>query len=147
MSDVDAACDHALGCSKIAAQTHDPAHHAAAKASHENAYAQAKMAGRDSLAQSHLQQAALHDKHADPSTPEGKGELAHQASAKARASGKPEDHEAAAQAHEDASSAHDQGPPNGRAAGLHSTLAFQHTNAANKIKNPPRGPADGLAYR
>lgn len=147
MSDVDAACDHALACSKLAAQTHDPAHHAAAKQSHENAYAQAKVAGRDSLAQSHLQQAAMHDKAADPSTPEGKGMLAHQASKKAQASGKAEDHDAAAQAHQDALQAHNEQGGFSRTPTNHADAQHQHQMSASRIRNPPQRAPDGPMYR
>src|ERR1019366_10732217 len=107
MSDVDAACDHALACTKVAQQTHDPAHHQVAKQAHEVAHAAATAAGRPSLAQSHLQLAAGHDQSADPTTPAGKGGVAHNLTLKARQPGsKPEAHDAAAQAHQDASQAH-----------------------------------------
>jgi hypothetical protein len=139
MSDVDALCDHALACSKYANQTHQDKDHQAAKQAHESAHLAATMAGRPSLAQTHLQAAALHDKHADPTTPEGKGSLAHRLTMKARQSGKPEDHEAAHQAHQDAGQAHQDGG-NMRESNKHFSMASDHQMTANKMRNPAPRP-------
>lgn len=132
---VDQACDHALAASKTAEQTHSEEHHKAAKAAHEQAYALASAAGRPSLASSHLQQAAKHDAHADPTSPLGKTSAAKRATAKARASGKPEDHDAAAQAHQDAAHAH--GEEKG-AGGNHFSASYEHQNKAAQLRAPKR---------
>jgi hypothetical protein len=136
VSTLDAACDHALACSKLAAVTNEPQHHAAAQASHENAHAQASAAGRQHLANAHLARAADHAAAADPTTPEGKGVAAHLASKKARASGKAEDHEAAAQAHQDAVSAYAESSK--KAPNAHHDAIHQHQVAAQRLQAPPR---------
>lgn len=134
----DALCDRALNASKLAEQTHAPEHHKAAKQAHEQAYQAASAAGRPSLAQSHLQAAAKHDKHQDPTTPEGKSSAAHLATQKARTSGKPEDHDAAANAHDDASKAQQLGHPAFLGEGQHGGMSHQHKMTADKIRNPQR---------
>jgi hypothetical protein len=137
MADVDGLSDAALAASKLAKTTHQDEHHQAAKAAHEAAYKAADGANRPSLAQHHLQKAASHDQHADPTTPLGKGAIAHRASAKAKASGKAEDHDVAAQAHAEAAQAHhDDG--NARQAAVHGSLHQQHGEAARQIRQPPR---------
>lgn len=138
MSDVDAACDQALAASKLAHTTHDDAHHKAAKEAHENAFGHAKMNERPSLAQTHLQAAALHDKHADPTTPEGKSSAAFRASKKAKASPSPDTHDAAASAHQDASAAHAEGG-NGKLAMVHSNTGYEHSNSAARMRAPKPG--------
>jgi hypothetical protein len=133
---VDQLSDAAMGASKMALQTHDDGHHKAAKQAHEAAYQAASANNRPSLAQHHLQAAALHDQHQDGSTALGKGSAAHRATAKARASGKAEDHDAAKIAHEDAAQAHrDNG--GGKPAFAHGEAAWQHGAQAEKIRNPP----------
>jgi hypothetical protein len=135
--DVDQHCDNALAAGKLAMQTHSEEHHKAAKGAHELAYAAAKMANRPSLAQNHLQQAALHDRHTDLTTPEGKSSAAHRATAKARMPGaKAEDHDAAAQAHKEAAQAHRDGG-NGKVAMHHESASFEHNDAARMLRNPP----------
>jgi hypothetical protein len=133
MNEVDKCCDNALSAGKLAMTTHSDDHHKAAQAAHEQAYAHAKVAERPSLANAHLQMAALHGRHADPTTPEGMSSAAFRATNKARASGKPEDHDAAAQAHEDAGKASATAAlPND-----HGSTAFRHRDQARALRSPP----------
>jgi hypothetical protein len=135
MNEVDKCCDNALSAGKLAMTTHSDDHHKAAQAAHEQAYAHAKVADRPSLANSHLQMAALHGRHADPTTPEGKSSAAFRATNKARASGRAEDHDAAAQAHEDAGKAQFSGL--GAAPNDHGSTAFRHRDQARALRSPP----------
>lgn len=126
---IDALSDQAMGASKLAHATHAEADHKAASAAHQRAFVAAQAGSRPSLAQHHLQAAAEHDKHADPTTPEGKGEAANRASLKARSTGAAADHKAAQAAHEDASKAYEDAGGSSRRAGSHMATAFSHQNA------------------
>jgi hypothetical protein len=136
-TEVDALSDKALAASKLAHTTHSDDAHKSAKVAHEAAYMAARAADRPSLAASHLQQAAEHDRACDATTCEGKGAAAHRATLKARASGKAQDHKDAAQAHKDASSAASESG-NGRLSMRHSELSYQHDDTARRIENPPQ---------
>ena len=134
-NDVDHLSDAAMGASKLAMVTHADDHHKNAKACHEEAYKAASAAARPSLAQHHLQQAAMHDQHADPTTALGKGAVARRATDKARASGKLEDHDAAALAHKDAAQAHLENGGH-KLAMTHHDMANQHEFEAAKMRQP-----------
>lgn len=136
-NEVDALTDKALAASKIAQVTHQDQHHKDAADAHSAAFGAAQAGERPALAQHHLQQAALHARHADPTEPEGKGEAAHRATAKARASGDAKDHDAAAQAHEDAHQAFSDAG-NGKRAGQHMMASGDHTMAAQRLRAPPQ---------
>ena len=135
---VDQLSDEAMGASKAAQASHTPALHQEASKKHQAAHVAALVGSRPSLAQHHLQQAALHDRHGDPSTPEGKTVLAHQASSIANASGKAADHEAAAVAHGNAADAHRE-DGNGKQGFGHAEKMHDHRMKAERIKNPPQG--------
>jgi hypothetical protein len=137
---VDALSDKALAASKLAALTHLDAHHKAASEAHQAAFAAAHNASRPSLAQSHLHQAADHDKSADPTCPEGKCAAAMRATMKARDSGKAEDHDKAEQAHKDAAQAL-QDDQQFNKANKHHDMAGHHAMQAGRIRNPPPRPA------
>lgn len=133
MTPTDALSDQAMAASKTAFATHsDDAHKQAAQA-HRAAYQSAESNGRPSLAKHHLQQAAMHDRHADPTTAEGKQSSAWRATDKARQSGKASDHRVAADAHRDASSHED---ADRIASGKHSSQAFGHDQEAERLERP-----------
>ena len=135
---VDQLSDDAMAASKAAQASHTPALHQDASKKHQAAHIGALSGKRPSLAQHHLQLAALHDRHGDPTTPEGKTTVAHQASAIANASGKAPDHEAAANAHGEAADARWQ-DGNGKLGFGHQEKQHEHRMKAERIKNPPPG--------
>jgi hypothetical protein len=133
MTPVDELSDKALCASKAAHATHsEDAHRDAAKA-HRAAYQAAESSSRPSLAATHLQQAAAHDRHVDPTTAEGKQSAAWRATAEARQSSKAADHRAAADAHRDAAGHED---ADRVANGKHMSEAFRHDNEADRLERP-----------
>jgi hypothetical protein len=135
MANVDQLSDEAHRASKLALATHGLDEHKAAADAHKAAFMAAQANSRPSLAQHHLQAAAQHDRYADPTTKEGKAASAHRLSIKARQTGKPEDHDAAEQAHKDAALEH---RTNGdfRGAERHSAMANDHALTAHRLRNP-----------
>jgi hypothetical protein len=136
---VDELSDKAMGASKVARTTHSNDAHQEASKAHQTAFAAASLAGRPSLAQHHLQEAADHDAHTDPTTLEGKQAHAARASQKADASGDPKDHDAAQLAHEDArDAASERGM--GKAQMKHDSQATKHQMKAHDLRKPPPVP-------
>ncbi len=135
MASVDQLSDEAHRASKLALATHGEDAHQDAKEKHQAAFMAAQASNRPSLAQHHLQAAAQHDRCCDPTTKEGKASAAHRLSVKARASGKPEDHDAAEAAHKDAMNEHAE---NGdfRGADKHRAMASDHAMTAHRVRNP-----------
>lgn len=145
-NDVDRLSDDALAKSKQAFATHSDDAHKAASQAHQAAYRAADSAGRPSLAQSHLQQAAQHDRHADATTYEGKASVAHRATQTARATGKPEDHDKAANAHQDAADVRPSAFGRQAMGGPDHTMAQMQHQGAARIARAPKptqgGPVD-----
>lgn len=138
-NETDALSDQAMAASKTAAQTHTVESHKAAAMAHANAFQCANGCSRPSLAQHHLQEAAKHDRHADPTTPEGKGEAAHRATMAARSAGTAKAHRDAETAHKDASQAFREAG-NSKGAMKHDEASYEHGDAARRIENPPPKP-------
>jgi hypothetical protein len=138
-NEVDELSDGAMAATKLAELTHQPEHHQDAANKHFAAAHCAQQSSRPSLAQHHLQQAAVHGAKADPTTPAGKAEAAHRATAKARQSNGAADHKTAADVHGDAAQAFgDAG--NLRDQNKHDRMANDHQMAVHRIQNPPSRP-------
>jgi len=145
-TNVDQLADEALSASKQARMTHEPDDHKVAAEAHKKAARTADAAGRPSLASSHLQQAACHDRALnDPDSQEFKSEAAHIATKQAKKTGLAKDHKAAAEAHQDAAStAADNGDH--KMAQDHARAAFGHEQdsrvaAAKEAVPPPVQPS------
>ena len=132
---VDELSDKAMGASKVARTTHSNDAHQEASKAHQTAFAAASLAGRPSLAQHHLREAADHDAHTDPTTLEGKQAHAARASQKANMTGDAKDHENAAQAHDAAKDdAAERGMGKDRM--KHDMAAYDHRAKAERAKKP-----------
>lgn len=144
---VDQFADDALTASKQARMSNEPDDHKAAAEAHKKAAFAADRAGRPSLASSHLQQAAVHDRTInDPDSPEFKCAQAHIATKQAKKTGKAVDHKQAAEAHQNAAAAWAENGDHAAAA-QHQRQAFGHEQESHvaAAKEAVPVPAAGMA--
>jgi hypothetical protein len=139
---VDQFADEALQASKQARMSHEPDDHKMALVAHKKAASAADVAGRPSLASTHIQQAAVHDRTLnDPDSSEFKSEAAHIATKQAKKTGKAADHKAAAEAHQDAAGAAADNGDHAQAM-RHQQAQFSHENDSRvaAVKEAVPGP-------